>query len=298
MDGGSFKLQDQQGFSEANSNSGLNSATTMALFNTIRDAVIPELALTHCFDVAEQLPIRSKLIPPITARDIGHLQRLVLSASPSGPLQFLRKQRSRGVPTEVLALELIGGTAQSLGQCWAKDTLGFEDVTLGCGKLLDLLAHLDFLSRFDVGQMLVSNVNNRTVRPNVLLADAPGGQHTLGLRIVDFLLRRRGFGARVLSPPNEAQLALQLSGHWFDAVGFSVSHETQLDSVRQQIELAKRVSMNTNSIVFLGGSLIVRCPELCLDCGADLISHSAPAMAGQLTQLLGLAARQESKAVS
>jgi MerR family transcriptional regulator, light-induced transcriptional regulator len=298
MDGGSFKLQDQQGFSEANPNSGLTSATTMALFNTIRDAVIPELALTHCFDVAEQLPIRSKLVPPVTARDIGHLQRLVLGEYCAGALQFLRKQRSRGVPTEVLALELLGGTAASLGQCWAKDVLGFEDVTLGTGRLLELLAHLDFLSRFDVGQTLMNNVNHLSVRPSVLLADAPGGQHTLGLRIVDFLLRRRGFAARVLSPPNEAQLALQLSGHWFDAVGFSVSHETQLAGVKQQIELAKQVSMNTNLVVFLGGSLIVRCPELCFDCGADLITHNAQAMASQLAQLLGLAVRQESKAAT
>jgi MerR family transcriptional regulator, light-induced transcriptional regulator len=288
VDGGSFKSTDADSSFDSSHLQGLSKATTTALFKAIRNAVIPELTQLHSASAAAFLPLRSKLAPPITRRDIRYLQRLVLAENAVSALQFLCKQRSRGVTPESLAIDLIGGTAAALGNCWLDDTLSFATVTTGCNQLIDLLSQIDLLNRFDVQPLLRDRQSGHPVRPNISLCNAFGAQHTLGLRTVDFILRRQGFDSRLLAAANEAQLNLQLSVKHVDVLGFSLCHESQLEPTKKVIEKVREVSLNPHLIVLVGGSLLVQRPELGLSTGADLVSVSAITLGAQLHHILGI----------
>ncbi len=288
MDGSNVKSAELRGFLDLGGDAGLSKATTVALFKTIRDSVIPELTHSHVADPKRRLPVRTKLAPPITAREIRYLLNLMVGQQSDLALQYLCQQRSRGISAPTLALDLIGGTAVHLQNCWAHDTLTFPEITAVCGRLADLLSQLDTLIQFDNTPVLFDQTKATVVRPRILMAGTPGTQHTLGQRIVDFILRSNGFDCRVLSPQNEAALALQMSSQQVDVIGFSVGWDGQIPDTRRYIEMARAVSFNKHVTILLGGALMVHRPELGKALGADIVCAGAATLPAQLSRFFGL----------
>ena len=76
-------------------------------------------------------------------------------------------------------MELLEPTARHLGELWQEDTIDFVDVTLGVSKLQRLVhvfAGLDHVAPYDD-------------KRKVLLASAPGDQHSLGNSMVQKFFR-------------------------------------------------------------------------------------------------------------
>jgi MerR family transcriptional regulator, light-induced transcriptional regulator len=291
MDGSHFKSGDFRG-SLGGPAQGESAATTMALFKTLRDKVIPQLASIHKIDSDFQLPKRSALAPAIGAVEVKRLFALLETESDQAALDYIKRQRSRGVRPDSIALDLIGATGASLQNCWSSDSHSFAEITAISGRLAGLLFGLDQLCQFEERTVLCSAATSRVVRPKVLLVVAPGGQHTLGLKIVDFLLRRSGFDCRVVASQSESAMSLQVAATAYDVLAVSISQEEQIDQTKQLISLARQVSCNKQLTVLLGGALLVNQPALASQFDVELVSLNAASLADQVAQFLGLVVNQ------
>jgi methanogenic corrinoid protein MtbC1 len=64
---------------------------------------------------------------------------------------------------------------------------------------------------------------------------------------------------------------------WFGVVGFSLSSDLHLDSLRQTIARVRQVSLNPNVGIMVGGSAIARNPDWVEAIGADGTAANGPA---------------------
>ena len=118
----------------------------------------------------------------------------------------------------------------------------------------------------------------------LLLAQAPQEQHSLGLSIVAQFFSVAGWhvaggvGDVALAP------AARVRERHFDVIGFSVGGEVQLDWLRLQISAVRAAACNQQLLVMVGGPLFILRPQLAQEVGADLCPadlNLAPALAAQ-----------------
>jgi methanogenic corrinoid protein MtbC1 len=243
------------------------------LARAIQHEIIPRLMLAHRSpqECAEGLPIAPG---SVTSHEVDAFARLVLSPNESLALNCIESIRMRGVSIETVYLELLAPAAKVLGQFWEDDVCDFSEVTIGLGKLQQLLHRLSAdLSRPD------EQASNGL---RVLLLPAPGEQHTFGLAMVAEFFRRDGWD--VAGGPAESQEAwLQLArSQHFDLIGFSLGVEEHVDRLTAYINTMRKVSINRRVGIMVGGPVFAAHPEFAARLGADVVASSgrdAPAMA-------------------
>jgi hypothetical protein len=117
-----------------------------------------------------------------------------------------------------LGLCVLGPAANHLGQLWLDDRASFNQVTLGMWRLRRLYEDLrDALSQ-DSSPMVAS----ASVR-SILLAAAPGEQHSFALPLVAGLFEGRDWFAEVLPNDDGRSLLAEVAARPVDAVGLTVS---------------------------------------------------------------------------
>ncbi|RZJ18331.1 MAG: cobalamin-binding protein, partial [Haliea sp.] len=109
-------------------------------------------------------------------QDVERFARLVLARDDDVAQACVDAMRDRGVPIESIYLDLLAPVARHLGELWEQDLCDFTDVTLGLGRLQQVLRELSPA----FGQSIDHPTNGR----RVLLLPSPGEQHTFGLVMV------------------------------------------------------------------------------------------------------------------
>jgi methanogenic corrinoid protein MtbC1 len=147
-----------------------------------------------------------------------------------------------------LHLGLLAPTARYLGHLWEIDELHFTEVTIGLGRLHQVLRTL--------GSARHANLPPRTDRLAVLLAPV-GEQHSFGLAMVRDFFRHAAWNV------------------WSDRVavlGFSVAGVERLEAVRCSIVAARRASWNRRIGIMVGGPAFIAHPERVAQVGADVMA--------------------------
>jgi len=67
----------------------------------------------------------------------------------------------------------------------------------------------------------------------------------------------------------------ELSQHWFDVVGFSVSSDRAIGALNSLIAEARQVSLNPRALFMVGGPMVDMVPDLAEVVGADLVGGDA-----------------------
>ncbi|MEJ1937739.1 cobalamin B12-binding domain-containing protein, partial [Nostoc sp. NIES-2111] len=106
-----------------------------------------------------------------------------------------------------------------------------------------------------------------TMDRQILLATAPGEQHTFGLSMVESFFRASGWD--VTSDP-DLDPAKLVGLRRYGIIGFSLSSETRLEALSACIRAVRRASRNPGIGVMVGGHLFIERPELVAIVGADL----------------------------
>jgi methanogenic corrinoid protein MtbC1 len=213
-------------------------ASPSDLTQTIQQHIIPRLVMAH---TAGAPAVCVDTRGPPTQAEISALARLATQQRLEDAVTMVVQLSREGLSIESLLLGLLAPTARALGEAWLNDELSFADVTVGLGTLHRVLMALRPPPR-----------SLPTDAPLVVLALAPGEQHSLGLAVFSELLKPVGLSVVVTQDYAEAlDLVRQREAV---ALGFSVSSDRWLKPLRKVVGAAKRHSRNDDLLILIGGS--------------------------------------------
>jgi methanogenic corrinoid protein MtbC1 len=252
------------------------------LSHAIRAEIIPRIVLSRA---APPVPAGgpAQRIPGVrpSAKLIAEFADIVLLRDEATAYAYIAASRDRGVPLEDIYLDLLAPTARCLGDMWGEDQIDFTQVTVGVWRLHQVL--------HEFGPAFQHETRQRELGLMVLLVPGPGEQHTFGLSMVGEFFRRAGWLVRSGPWATTNDLANMVRGENFSLIGFSLSSETRLDSLANDIRVVRRVSRNRKIGVMVGGRVFSDHPQSCADIGADGMAadgRQAPFSALQLVSAL------------
>ncbi len=226
------------------------------LVDTIERDIIPRLVRAH----SRAPDLRPVALAP-QPDEVARFSEFVLSRNDAAVQAQLAALRERGVSVESIYIDLLAPAARHLGVLWEEDRCHFADVTVGLGRLQQIMRGLS--SAF--GTEIDPPAGGR----RALLAPAPGEQHTFGLSMVAEFFARAGWEVVGVMDPMSAKLEDRVKNEWFDLVGFSAGSTTRLQPLTDCIQSVRRFSHNRALAVLVGGPLLVVHPELAERIGAD-----------------------------
>lgn len=226
----------------------------------VAEHVVPRLAALH-----EPAPAPPET--PLRAAEIAVLAKLLLGPPNDDAADYILKLKDGGVSLDDLHAELLEPAARLLGELWTEDKADFIDVTIGVSRLQRLVLVFEGLGE----------IPDYDEKRRVLLAAAPGEQHSLGSTIVQKFLRASGWHVWSCASPDVGEAADIVAREWFGVVGFSVGSDVHVPSLRDAIALVRARSLNPRIGVMIGGSAVARDPDLVASVGADGTAANGPA---------------------
>ena len=244
------------------------------LVDTIERDIIPRLVRAHA--PAAQAAVALAVLPPDEA-DAEAFAALVLARDDTRIHRQLAALRQRGVSVESIYVDLLAPVARHLGAMWDDDRCHFGDVTVGLGRLQQIMRGLS--------PAFGTEVDLPAGGRRVLLMASPGDQHTFGLSMVAEFFARAGWEVVGVLDPQAAGYENKVKEEWFDLVGISAGSSTRLAGLRACIAAVRRLSHNRSVAVMVGGPLFSVNPEFAEQVGADGVTtdgQHAPALAERL----------------
>lgn len=242
-------------------------STAMArLVRTVEAEIVPRLLLSRR-SAAQETPLRN--VDDLDAGDAAELARLLLVYEVDVPYAYVESIRHRGVSVQHICLHLLAPAARRLGLLWDRDECDFMQVTLGLGRLQQLLHRLSLLP----GERVTPAPAGPERR--ALLAPLPGEHHAFGILMVTQFFRNNGWEVWNEFPQTTAELIAYVRQHSFALVGLSVATQANAKTLSKTIRQLRRASLNPSVCVMVGGPLLVEHPELATRVGADATAPDA-----------------------
>lgn len=231
------------------------------LAQAIQDEIIPRLMLAHRVPNV-RLPQQLLNAPKVSLLDVQEFSRLILSLDENVAQACIDAMRKRGISIETIYLDLLAPVARHLGRLWEQDLCDFTEVTVGLGRLHQVLRELSPAFGLTKNQ----SVSGR----RVLLLPGPGEQHTFGLVMVAEFFRRAGWD--VAGGPWEAGAdpVVMVRREWFDVVGFSLANEQHLPELAQCIGNVRKAALNRDVGIMVGGPTFLLNPQYVAKVQADV----------------------------
>lgn len=242
------------------------------LARTIESDVIPRLVQAH-----RTARPSSPTAPRPTAADVRLFVAEIVGDHEAAVAATIDRMRRRGLPVEMLYLDLLAPAARLLGEMWNDDECDFATVTVALGRLQCLLRELSPA----FGNEVPHPANGR----RALFAQPGDEQHSFGLSMVAEFFRRDGWevlggvGGAVDDPGARARQ------EWVDVVGFSIGSEQRLEWLRLRVAAVRALSRNRHVVVLCGGPIFTLHPQWLEHVGADataLDGREAPKVADRL----------------
>ena len=233
------------------------------LARTIEGEIIPRLVLAH---KTQGGPCRPEEITDAlpTGEDVAALTVQVLRSDASDASALIDRVRRRGVPVESIFLDLLAPTARRLGEMWVADTCSFTDVTIGLGRLQQILRELSHAC-------LTDPVGWQSGR-RALLVPAACEQHNFGVLIVAEFLRRAAWDVTSEPVSTSEEVAAMVRGEWYAVIGLSLSREDGLEDLAHEIRMIREASRNREIGVLVGGRVFNDDPDAYTRVGADAMA--------------------------
>ncbi len=256
-------------------------ATRLASLEKAIDAeVIPRLVLARRAAPVEAASGGFDIGPD----DVTAFALTILERDAAEAMSRIEALRERGASLEAIFLQLLAPAARTLGALWNEDLCDFTQVTVGSWRLQQLLRELS-PSFTDPGY--IPDPARR-----ILLAPAPGEQHTFGLFMVAEFFRRAGWEVRAGPLESTAEMLDLVRHESFAVVGISAGGEARLDGLAAVIRSLRKASRNRAVGILVGGPSFVEQPELAALLGADASAVDGRHAVLQAESLLALAARR------
>lgn len=247
------------------------------LVRALESEVIPRLLRAHRAVEPPKTEVHD-VVP--TEAEVRAFAQLVLARDDRPASELIDSLRGRGASVEGLFLHLLAPAARHLGSLWEQDLCDFTEVTVGVGRMQQLMRELS--------PVFGTEVEHPPHGLRILLAPAPGEQHTFGLSMVAEFFRRAGWEVVGGMAEADADPVDMVREMWFDVVGLSVGNEARLDWLSTGIAALRRSSLNQGIGVMVGGPIFREHPEHVALVGADATAvdgRHAPMLAESLLDL-------------
>jgi methanogenic corrinoid protein MtbC1 len=243
------------------------------LVQTLEREIIPRLVQAH------RNPSHLAVVPVAVAwPDLRTVARLTYANDELVLRRLLHDLRAGGCAIERLYVELLAPAARELGLMWEDDLCDFTDVTVGVGRLQQLLRELS--------PAFGAEIEHPQDGRRILLLPAPGEQHTLGASMAAEFFRRAGWDVSGGVSGTGLDPVQAVQSEWFDILGLSAGQETRVDWLRDCITTVRQVSRNRAIGILVGGPLFIVAPEYGAAVGADTTVTDGQAGPGLAESLL------------
>ena len=231
------------------------------LAQMVESEIIPRLMLAHQALKAAGPEASNDTHASLGDDTTDRFARMVVSKEPDSLIAYVGTLLRDGISMEAIFLELLVPAARRLGDYWDEDSVSFADVTIGLGRLQQVVRALGYNNG--------SDIDSDRPSPTALFAPAPGEQHMFGLFIVEDSFRRAGWRTWIESSPARRNLIDTAGAHWFDVFGVSASKDAKAEDIAELVKVVREASRNPNVFVMTGGRLFIEQPELVAQVGAD-----------------------------
>jgi methanogenic corrinoid protein MtbC1 len=252
------------------------------LARTLESDIIPRLLLAHRTVATAAYIDRGPGAEP-QAQDVTALVSLAMQADLPGALSYLEGLRARGAPIERLYLELLGPVARRLGTMWEEDLCDFTAVTIGLSCLHQVVR--------EYSPAFLARAPQPEPERRILLAPAPGEQHSFGILVVEQFFRGQGWDVWSGSGLERVEILEAAHRIWFGVAGFSLACEDHIGDLALLIRDVRRVSRNAGIGVLVGGPLFIENPDLVALVGADATATDGRQATLQAETMLALLGR-------
>jgi methanogenic corrinoid protein MtbC1 len=240
------------------------------LAKIVQSEIIPRLMLAH-----QPEPIADETLMDM---DMGQdraagaeateaFARMVFTRAPEALMGFIESLVRSGVTLQTIYAELLAPTARLLAQLWDQDRVSYTEVTIGLGRLQQLVHALEAATPY--------NGENDAESRSVMFAPRPGEQQTFGFYIMEELFRWSGWRALIETYASNAQIVSTVQFRWFDMFCLSVCRENHIEEVTATIKAIRRASRNQDLYMMVYGQPFVEHPELVEAVGADASASCA-----------------------
>jgi methylmalonyl-CoA mutase cobalamin-binding domain/chain len=257
-----------------------------SLLRVIETEIIPRLLLAHGLSAEGGRPAHPR--PAVAAaspaassleRIIDAIARAALDGDVEAGVEMLDQARHMGFSGLDVCEHVLSATARRFGVWWEEENCDFLEVTAAVGRLQTMLRL--FAARRAPPPLGVGPLRS------VLLAAMPGEQHSLGLGIVEQAFRDAGFLVDMHGAGSRAEaIVAALSQDYVDVLGLSVSCERHLADLAPLIRRCRKVSLNRDLVVIVGGAAVHRADAAAEVCGADAMVGDAREALRAATELL------------
>ncbi len=254
-----------------------DSLRSLLLAQAVEYEIIPRLMLAHRYPhecVADMAPLAQ-----VSTDDVLDFARRVLQEDDESLATSVTALRNRGIPLQALFLDLLAPVARHLGTLWERDLCDFTEVTVGLGRLQQVLRDNS------VAFAEPTALNDPAPGRRILLVPCPGEQHTFGLSLVAEFFHRAGWDVATNFGAHEVSPAMLVSQDWYDVVGFSLGAEASLTRLGESIAEVRKASKNPMLPIIAGGAVFALHPEYAAQIAADAIitdGSAAPELAEKL----------------
>lgn len=263
------------------SHGGETEESIAGLAAAVEQEIVPRLVQGH--RIAATQDAAPEALRRVDAADVEEFARIVLTADIAAVEAFVAMLRARPIGLEAIYMDLLEPTARRLGVMWDEDLCDFADVTLGMGRLQQVLRALgsEFRRELECAQ------HGR----RLLLIPAPGEQHTFGLLIVADFFARDGWEVRGCDAVGNGAFRA-VREEWFDVVGLSAGCAGRLDVLAADIRAIRAASRNPAVGVLVGGPVFIAHPEYAARVGADGMAVDGRQAPGAADEVLAMLARR------
>lgn len=232
-----------------------------ALVRAIECEIIPRLILSHS-GMKTCLPTVQRSSPMFSQSEVDSFTAMVIEPDEDILRALLNSLRRREVSIEGIYLELLAPVARRLGELWEQDLCSFSDVTIGLGKLHQILR--------DVRPSIDNTTDNHITGLNILLAACPGEQHNFGVSMVGEFFHQAGWNVELgVAPMDPVDKVARKSFH---VIGLSMAADIFRSRMAKCIQEVRRASMNQGIIVLVGGPAFLTNPSLATELQADAMA--------------------------
>lgn len=231
------------------------------LAEELETEIIPRLLLAHG-NVAKAVFSEETLAVIDKSVQARELSRIAIGGDASAVISHIEKLVRSGTRLETVLTDVMAGAARHMGRQWESDELDFVQVTIGVSNLQQAFRHL-------LIEHPTAFSNGSSTGHSALFVAAADEQHTFGLLILEETFRCRGWNVRSSIEFDYAQLLEVATNEPIDLVGFSLSCESRLDQLAEQINTLRSASLSPDLVIIVGGNVFLDNPGLWKKIGAD-----------------------------
>lgn len=231
-------------------------------------------------EVMTRLSARGRALRPArpgapNPAEIDALCRALVAQSQLGANAMMMDLQASGYSLDLLYSRYLAPAAERLGKMWETDELSFVQVTLGVGRIYDLVR----LLRDQLPPPRITRAEP------VLFASVPGDQHGVGIEMAAELFRQHGWDVRLLVGADHDEILAEIDRVACLVLGLSSGGRETAEALARLIH-AVRVAY-PSLFVIVSGRIVLQEPELVDLIGPDSVAATVEDALSTMERLLG-----------